>query len=165
MANANNEATRLSLTELRTRLQGQPGAAPAEEDPVVPPPIPQRRPTSPPAAQRLSEIEAAAARFAGTPLPESVPNLPLRHRAEVEAAPSFHENGAVGVADDEVAQLRAENQELLAMLAELRQILEEASAAEQTWQQKEQEYQTHVDELAEHLRQIEEQLSTAPPPP
>src|SRR5215813_3540901 len=74
MANPPNDTPRTNGADLRRRFQSPPVSAPPAPQPEPEPEIPlayQRRSSDPVAVEELSALDAAAAHFAGTPLPGS----------------------------------------------------------------------------------------------
>jgi hypothetical protein len=65
-------------------------------------------------------------------------------------------------ADQEAAQLRAENAELRRATDELRQILEEAKQLEESWARREKEYESLLEEKSEVIRDLHRKLQEAP---
>jgi hypothetical protein len=187
---ANPSPTRLSPAELRKRLLSPPtdtAFAPTPEE-AAPAPVsrPSRREGSrygSTATQAAIDLEALIADVGGPPANPRLTPMPdlrleqMQFRApqpQPEPMPSYapaQQMQAPSHAQYENQQLRAQNAELHRIVEEMKPVLEEASASEQRFFDKENgfiaqisERDIKIGELAGSVKRLEEQLAAVPPP-
>lgn len=99
--------------------------------------------------------------------PSAIPYGPTPYRTPYPAtSPTEYAPGPTGSWEDELTRVRRENKELRKLLEEIKGILQEASDNEQKLLAKQQEYERQlaekdavIQELTQHLTEIEEQIA------
>ena len=181
----NPSPTRLSPAELRKRLLAPPTdgslpPTPEESTPMPMPRVPPRRDSSrfgAASTQAAIDLEALVADVSPTASPRMTPMPQARleptqfvpRMEQPSYAPSYSSQPPSGYPESEL--LRAQNAELHRIVEEMKPVLEEASASEQRFVEKENGYlaqlaerDSQIAELQAAVKRLEEELAAVPPP-